>query len=135
MSWIAPSVAYLILLGGLGITTKYALRSLTWEELVVWSALAYVAIAAVLVGTGTPLRFHSGLNGGMAAVSALIAPVSLTLLFLALRAGDASRVIPLTAAYPLVTVLLALLVLNEAFSVATFVGAALVVVGAILLTV
>jgi bacterial/archaeal transporter family protein len=134
MSWIAPSLAYLVLLGGLGITTKYALRSLTWQELVVWSALAYVAIAAVLVTTGTPLRPHSGLNGGMAVVSALIAPVSLALLFLALRAGDASRVIPLTAAYPLVTVLLALLVLNEALSIATLVGATFVVVGAVLLT-
>jgi transporter family protein len=71
----------------------------------------------------------------MAVVSALIAPVSLALLFLALRAGDASRVIPLTAAYPLVTVLLALLVLNEAFSIATLVGATFVVVGAVLLTV
>jgi len=134
MSWIPPTVGYIVLVGALGVTSKYALRSLSWQEVILWTAVAYGVTTVLLVATGTPLRFHAGLNGGMAAVTAVIAPLSLCLLYFALRDGDVTRVIPVSSVYPLVTAVLALLVLNEHFSVTRVVGTALVVVGVVLLT-
>jgi len=47
----------------------------------------------------------------------------------ALRLGGASLVVPITATYPLVTVLLGWLVLQEGLTLARVVGTALIVVG------
>ena len=88
MSWIPATGGYIVVVGGLGVTTKYALRSLSWQEVIVWSTAAYAAATVLLLATGTPLRFHAGLNGGMAVITAMIAPASLCLLSLALRDGD-----------------------------------------------
>lgn len=135
MSWIAPALGYVLLVGGLGITSKYALRALSWREVIVWSAAAYALVAGLLVATGTPLQAHGGLDGAMGIVTALIAPISLGMLYLALSSGPASRVIPMTSAYPLVTVALALVILHEHVTALRLAGAALVVAGVALLTV
>jgi transporter family protein len=134
MSWIPPTGAYVVLVGALGVTAKYALRSLSWQEVIVWSAAAYAVAAVLLVATGTPLRMHTGLDGGMAVLTAIIAPVSLCLLYIALGDGEVTRVIPASSIYPLVTALLAFLVLNEQFSVLRLAGTAFVVIGVTLLT-
>jgi transporter family protein len=134
MSWILPTGGYVALVGALGVTAKYALRSLSWQEVIVWSAAAYAVATVLLVATGTPLRVHTGLNGGMAVLTAIIAPVSLCLLYMALSNGEVTRVIPVSSVYPLVTALLAFLVLNEQFSPMRLVGTALVVIGVTLLT-
>jgi transporter family protein len=54
--------------------------------------------------------------------------------FLAITNAEVSRVVPITSAYPLVTVLLALLFLNEAFTVPRGLGILLVVCGVALLS-
>jgi transporter family protein len=54
--------------------------------------------------------------------------------FLAVDAADVSRVVPVTAAYPLVTVLAAVLVLSESISIERAVGMLLVVIGVIMLS-
>jgi len=55
------------------------------------------------------------------------------LYFAALKGGQASRVVPFVAAYPLVTVFLSLLVFREALTPPRAAGAALVVLGILLL--
>ena len=47
----------------------------------------------------------------------------------ALRLGGASLVVPITATYPLITVLLSWLVLHEALTVPRVIGTALIVMG------
>ncbi len=47
----------------------------------------------------------------------------------ALRLGGASLVVPITAAYPLITVLLSWLILQEGLTAARIIGAALIVLG------
>jgi transporter family protein len=53
--------------------------------------------------------------------------------FTALKGGEASRVVPMISAYPLVTVLAALLLLSEKLTWPKGVGALLVVAGLVLL--
>jgi len=55
------------------------------------------------------------------------------LYFAALRGGQASRVVPFVAAYPLVTVLLSMLILREPLTLPRAAGAACVVVGVLVL--
>jgi bacterial/archaeal transporter family protein len=133
--WILPSLAYVVLLGALGVTLKLALRSLTWRELIVYTAIAYVIVAVVLIALGTPLRAHGGLHGWMGILSAFLPPLALISLYVALDRGEASRVIPLTTAYPFITVFLAALVLSEGLTAQALVGSALIVAGAIVISV
>lgn len=133
MSWILPAVGYLVLLGSLGITSKLAQRSISWEELLIWTWVAYSAIAAILALLGRA-HLSGGVGGAMGAVSGILASTALVLFYVALERGQASRVVPLTAAYPVVTLLLAFLVLSEQATVAKLAGTALVVMGVVLLT-
>jgi len=55
------------------------------------------------------------------------------LYFSALRGGQASRVVPFVAAYPLITVLLSLLFLREPLTPAKTAGAVLVIAGVLFL--
>lgn len=51
----------------------------------------------------------------------------------ALKMGDASRVVPITATYPLVTAFLSFLILKEDFSLSRILGTILIVMGVWLL--
>ncbi|MCL4424521.1 MAG: EamA family transporter [Firmicutes bacterium] len=53
--------------------------------------------------------------------------------YYALKSGEASRVTPVTAAYPVVTVLLVCLLLGEKLTWSKVVGVLLIVAGVILL--
>jgi transporter family protein len=62
----------------------------------------------------------SGFCGGIAGLWAY---------YHALRLGGASLVVPITATYPLVTVLLSWLILHESLTLSRIVGTALIVIG------
>lgn len=128
-----PTAAFVIANGLLGLTTKLALRSVEWQELVMWSALAYGVAALVLLAVGRgSLRWVS--DTPWAIVSGILPVIGLAMFFLAINNAEVSRVVPITSAYPLVTVLLALLFLNEAFTVPRGLGILLVVCGVALLS-
>ncbi len=133
--WVVPSLAYVVLLGGFGVTVRFALRGLGWRELVVWTATAYLVVAIILLATGTPLRFPRGLPGGMTVISAFIPPLAVISLYIALNRGTASQVTPLTTAYPFITVFLAAAVLSEALTWQILLGSALIVGGAVLISI
>jgi transporter family protein len=133
MGWLPPTVYYVVAVGALGVTSKLALRTLAWQDLILWSGIGYVAVSTVLLASGqTSLRFHAG--SGWAAFSAALAITSLVALYVALNSGKAGVVVPVTAAYPVVTLLLAAAVLAEALTVARVAGVALVVGGVVVLT-
>ncbi|MEZ5076772.1 MAG: EamA family transporter [Solirubrobacterales bacterium] len=132
-SWLLPTLLYVVLLGALGVTGKLALRNLVWQELLLWTALAYTicAVAFLVLGNGVKLE----LDTWWAVASAAIVPAALVVLYVALGNGEASKIIPISAAYPAVTLLLAALFLDEAVTALKLAGLALVLVGVVLLTV
>jgi transporter family protein len=132
--WVVPATLFVLMLGSAGVTTKIALRAFTWQELVLWSAAAYAVVALGLGLAGTRVAAIGGLEGLMGAITAFIAPLSLMLMFKALNSGDATRVVPFTSAYPLITVALAVAILHEPVTRTTALGIALVIVGVVLLT-
>lgn len=133
-AWLVPTLAYVVTLGALGVTSKLALRTLDWQELVIWSAGAYLVVAVVLLlFVGGSIHFES--NTWWAVLSAAIVVTSLILLYVALGNGEASKIVPITAAYPAVTLIGAALFLSESITVAKAGGMILVLVGVLVLTV
>jgi len=133
MAWLAPTLYYVVAVGALGITGKLALRTLVWQDLVLWTGLGYILVAGFLLLSGqTELKFTAG--SGWALASAGIAISSLIALYLALTVGKASTVVPITAAYPAVTLLLAAAVLSEQLTLVRVAGVLLVIAGVVILT-
>jgi len=132
--WLVPALGYVVAVGALGVTTKLALEDMTWPEVVLWTAVAYVAIAALLV-VGGGQRLRLGRGAGYGALSGALAAGALIALFLALDAGDVSRVVPITSAYPVVTVLLAAALLSERVTTGRVGATLLVVAGVVLLSI
>jgi uncharacterized membrane protein len=131
--WIPPTAGYVLLLGAAGVTAKLALRTITWQQLVLWVPLFYIAYCAVFVaasGTRLPL----GVGGAWAAATAFCASSALVLFLYALTKGPASQVTPASSAYPIVTVIGSALFLSEKITLIRGVGTALVVAGVVLLS-
>ena len=132
-SWLVPALGFVATTGLIGVTTKLALRSADWPELVVWTTLAYVLATLTLLGLGLG-RLGWNSDTPWALATGVLPVVSLVLLFIAIGATDVSRVIPVTAAYPLVTAAVSALVLSETITLTRGVAMLLVVAGVIMLT-
>ena len=131
--WIAPTLGYIVLLGAAGVTAKLALRTISWQQLVLWVPLLYIAYAVGFVVIGGT-RFPLGVGGAWAAATAFGASTALVLFFYALTKGPASQVTPASSAYPIVTVIGSALFLSEKITLIRGVGTALVVAGVVLLS-
>ncbi len=130
--WVVPAVLYIVFLGASGVTTKLALRTISWEQMVLWVPIVYVSLCVVLLATGT--RFPLGSGGGWAALTAVCVAAALVLFFIALTHGDAATVVPVTSVYPVVTLIGAALFLSEKITLVRGLGTALVVGGVVLLS-
>ena len=131
--WILPALAYVVLLGAGGVTATLALRTISWQQLVLWVPIAYLVVSAGLMLLGGT-RFPFGVGGAWAAATAACASSALVLFFYALTKGPASQVAPATSAYPVVTVIGSALFLAEKITLVRGIGTALVVLGVVLLS-
>jgi uncharacterized membrane protein len=131
--WIPPTIVYIFVLGAGGVTAKLALRTITWEQLVLWVPVAYVFFCILLVAF-RGASFPVGVGGAWAAVTAFAAAAALILFFYALTKGPASTVTPATSAYPIVTVIGSALFLAEKLTLVRGIGTALVILGVVLLS-
>lgn len=133
--WIPPAVGFLLILGSMGVTIKLALRDLQWPTIFGWTAIAYLSAVGVLMMRGEMTLGLGGERRGtlFAILSGVGAASSFMLINIALSKGKATEVVPVTSAYPLITVLLAALLLGESLSVMRLVAVLFVVIGLILL--
>jgi bacterial/archaeal transporter family protein len=132
--WLAPALGYVLLLGGLGVVTKLALRHVRWTDLILWTTAVYIVVAAILLLTNRASWGGGAAGVGLGLVTGVMAVLSLVFLYVALGRGDASQVVPFTSTYPLVALILAAVVLGESVTAGRALGAVLVVCGAVLLT-
>jgi len=134
--WLAFSVLALVLWGISGITQKLATNRITSERSFLWFCWAMVALSAVVM-----LVVHLKWGLGRLVVISAIAGGALNGLgawtsFRALESGGkASIVISLVSLYPLLTVLLAVLILGERLTGLQTMGAFTAITAAILLSV
>src|SRR5262245_27792120 len=110
--WALPVVVFVIVNGAIGITTKLALAEIEWRQILLWASITDTALAPLLILIGGE-EVVIGPGTGWALLGAVAAVGAFVVFFIALDRGDASRVVPVTAGYPLVTVILAAIVLSE----------------------
>jgi len=134
--WLAFSILALVLWGITGVTQKLATNRITSERSFLWFCWAMVALSAVVL-----LVVHLHWQLGMVIVICSIAGGALNGLgawtsFRALESGGkASIVISLVSLYPLLTVVLAVLILGERLTVLQAGGALTAIAAAILLSI
>ena len=134
MAWLIPTIGYVVALGVWGVAGKLALRSLSWGDVLVVTAVVYGLTAIVLLALGRAgVRFEA--NTWWALVAAVCVVSALVFFYLALESGEASKVVPISAAYPAVTLVLSAIFLAEDVSLIKVGGLALVIGGVVLLSV
>ncbi|QEC49878.1 EamA family transporter [Baekduia soli] len=132
-AWLVPTMIYVVALGGLGVTSKLALKHLKWEDLIFWSGVGYSFVVAYFLATGI-VRPKPSVATAWAIASAVLAIGGLVALYIALDTGQASKVVPISAAYPAVTLIFSAIFLGERLSLARAFGVALVVGGVVVIT-
>lgn len=128
LGWLPPSVCFVLVSGLIGITTKVALRSLPLGQLFLWTAIAYAIAGAGALGTGAPVSLSMP-GTALAIGTGGLAAAGLSVRFAALQRGEVSKVIPVTAAYPVVSVAIAAVALDEGIDLKRLTGTVLVVAG------
>lgn len=131
--WLLPALGYVVLVGIAGITTKVALRTIEWQQVVYWVPVAYVVLSLILA-----LVYHKpmvlGSGGGWAIVTAFAAAGGLIFFFYALSKGDASVVVPTTSAYPVIALIGGAIFLSESITVPKVIGTLLVIAGVVVIS-
>jgi drug/metabolite transporter (DMT)-like permease len=132
--WMAYALLTLLLFGMSCITQKFTTRYISDELSTIFFAIGLVPLALVIWLAGAPpwnLRVKDWTLG--IAVGLLMAIGTLAL-FAALRRGKASIVTPMTALYPLITVILAVLFLNEHLDLTKIAAIAVALIAAMALS-
>lgn len=132
-AWFTPAVVALLLWGVWGLFQKLALNQMPPRNVYLVSTFGMIAVVlSILVTSGFPLQVTAG--GVFFAVLAGICSSLGGVLFLyALSRGNASIVVPFTALYPLITIILSFTVLRETITVKQGVGIALALISMALL--
>jgi len=125
VNWLWFSVMAVVLWGGWGFLSKVATRELPSQAVYLLSICGHAVVASYLWwGGGLSISGHPW---GLAAALGAGLCMALGLLFFlkALTLGAASVVVPLTALYPLVAVVLSWAVLREGMTLRHLAGIAL----------
>lgn len=135
-AWLIFSAIALVLWGATGVTQKLSTNRISSERSFLWFIWAMVAISAlVLCVAHVQWRLHrmtivyavaGGVLNGLGALTSFRALES---------GGKASVVISLISLYPLLTVVLAVLLLHEHMTATQALGAVLAITAAILLSI
>lgn len=131
--WLLPALGAMVGLGLTGIFMKLALRTLEWQQVVYWVPICY-AVFAVIFAVFNGAKFPTGVGSMWALLTAICASGALVLIMLALSHGSAGAVIPVTAIYPGLTVIVAAIFLAEGINWAKALGTVLVVLGAVVIS-
>jgi transporter family protein len=125
VNWLAFSLMATGLWGVWGFLSKVATRQLPPQAVYLLAICGHgVVLGYLCLGGGMTLPWQPwGLTVGLAAGVSMA--FGLLCFFKALAGGEAAVVVPLTALYPLVTVILSLVVLQETITPRQWVGVAL----------
>ena len=132
--WLIYAIVCMILWGLWGLILKLAYKEAYWNEVYFISSIASFLIALTVF-----LMTHGKLSFKVSSLYALFAGifggVGYIFFIKSLEHGKASIVIPLTALYPAITVILAFLVLHEKLTITQVLGIALAIIAVILLSI
>ena len=125
MNWLGFSLMAVVLWGLWGFLSKVATLQLPSEAVYLLAITGHLAVVGYLAATGgltipwQPAGLAAALGAGICMACGLL------YFFKALAGGAASVVVPLTALYPVVTVILSWTLLHEGFTLQRLAGIAL----------
>jgi len=113
-SWLFHALLTVLLFGGWGFVSRKLGDALTAEQALVISSLGLLPVLAWLGSRGSSVSTRRGRGIVIAVAAGLLTGFGNLCLYQLLRSGEkAATLVPLTALYPLVTVLLAVVLLRE----------------------
>ncbi len=132
--WLGNALAALLCWGLWAFFPKLALRSISPATSVFYEAVGVMLTSTAVVWLLGP-RLESGFQGIMYAIlTGVFGTIGLYFFFTAVKTGPLSVISSLTAMYPVVTVVLAVVILHESVNTRQIIGIILAVVAAGLLS-
>ncbi len=135
MNWLLGSLIALICWGIWGVFIKHASKYSSWQQIYIVSSLATVAASLLIFLITRPNISLSSPGFSFSLLAGLTSVIAIVSFYAAIEGGKASIVVPLTALYPIVTVLFSFLVLSERISPIKSVGVILSLVAIFLLSI
>jgi transporter family protein len=133
--WLVFSIVALVLWGVTGVTQKLSTNRITSERSFLWFCWAMVALSAAVFAFARPPASLGALVIGCSIAGGTLNGLGAWTSFRALESGGkASIVISLISLYPLLTVVLAVLLLGERLTPMQTAGAIVAICAAILLS-
>ena len=133
-SWVVYGVLCLVFWGLWGFVLKLAYSNLPWTETYFLSTLASFIVMLVLISYYRAIPSSLNTYSVTALIAGVFGGAGYIFFVKALEHGRASVVIPLTALYPAVTAIIALIILREKISLYQGIGIVLAIAAAILLS-
>jgi bacterial/archaeal transporter family protein len=132
--WVVPAVAALVLWGIVGVLQKLGSNRVGADSLLIWVTAGYVLVLPLIFWrSGSWILSPQAMLLGI--VAGCVNGLGTWLLFRSLEHGaKASVAVPLTALYPVVTVILAFMFLSERLSPREWLGVLLAVCGGVMLS-
>ncbi len=133
-AWMGYSLLTLLLFGMSCITQKFTTRYISDELSTIFFTVGFVALGILIWLVGPPPWNLSAKDWAVGIAVGLLMAIGTLALFGAMRRGKASIVTPLTAMYPLVTVILAVIFLNERLDLTKIAAIAIALIAAMALS-
>lgn len=133
MYWLPAALGYSLAIGASGVTIKLALRTIEWPIILLSVTVSFVVLSIFFM-RDVHVPPKPGLWLVYVALSGALAAGAFPLFNVALKAGDASQVVPVSATYPVVTLVLAALFLTESLTTLRVAGVGLIVGGIVLVS-
>src|SRR5580698_8813118 len=119
--WLWFSILVLLSWGTLGIVQKVATNLISAESALVWSVIGFLLLQPILYSGPSPFHYTSG-------------SLSWTLMAAMAAGGKASLVMPITAMYPLLVVLVAPVIFHESITGLQALGVACALISVVLIS-
>ncbi len=132
--WLVPAILTLVLWGLWGYMLKFAGTRLDWREVYFISSLASFTLALIFYLYSKGFSISLNIYALYAAIAGLMGGLGYLAFMIAISKGKASIIIPLTALYPAITAVLAVLFLGEKLKPTQLAGIIMALIAGILVS-
>ena len=135
MNWLISSIVAMVCWGIWSVFMKLASKYLNWQQTFVITSIATLgATLAIFIFLKPKINFHS-IGFTYALLAGVVGSLALIAFYSAMKVGKSIIVVPLTALYPIITVLLSYFFLHEEISFVKGVGIVLALAAILLVSI
>jgi transporter family protein len=132
--WLWLSLLTLVFWGTLGVVQKLATNLISAESALVWSVVGFMLLQPILYSGPSPFHYTSAALGWALLNGVFNGLGAWTLMAAMAAGGKASLVMPISAMYPLLVVLVAPAIFHESITGLQTVGVACALVSVVLIS-